>query len=73
MLLDGPLYGKVHSFDNGSVWEMLKEDGTMVSPLHGRRSQHMAARLANGSMFQQSLNVGSAHGDLPTVNWPSRY
>jgi len=29
-LLDGKLYGRVQSFTNGSIWEMVKEDGKLV-------------------------------------------
>ncbi len=30
VLFQGQLYGKVSSFSNGSVWEMLKDDGMLV-------------------------------------------
>jgi hypothetical protein len=29
-MLEGELYGKVKSFDNGSFWEVVKENGKLV-------------------------------------------
>jgi hypothetical protein len=30
LMLEGELYGKVKSFDNGSFWEVVKEGGKLV-------------------------------------------
>lgn len=44
-LLEGSLYGKVKSFDNGSFWEMIKEGDKLVS--HERLHKPLIVRVCD--------------------------
>ena len=47
-LLDGKLYGKVASFSNGSMWELVKDDGKTVGTDVGEGRGRGGARKDSG-------------------------